>query len=142
MLYIIDWITCCCYMMLRKIHCTKTGAETSAVANTCVITGLWLIIITDLILWITYPSILQRIYSKSNVYSLSMITIAIGLIYFRYYYLRKDAILLMEKHFNEKGPRNVWILFFINFFVLIGSIVGCIIMGLYIKSQGIIFGGW
>ena len=69
MLYIIDWITCCCYMMLRKIHCTKTGAETSAVANTCVITGLWLIIITDLILWITYPSILQRIYSKSQTCS-------------------------------------------------------------------------
>ena len=141
-MYILDWITCCCYMMLRKIHYTKTGAETSAVANTCVIAGLWFITITNMFLWIISPTTLQWIYHKSNVYSITMMAIALAFIYLRYYYLRKNAISLMAKHFNEKGPHNGLILFFVNFSILIGSITGCIIMGLYIKSQGIVFGGW
>ena len=96
-MYILDWITCCCYMMLRKIHYTKTGAETSAVANTCVIAGLWFITITNMFLWIISPTTLQWIYHKSNVYSITMMAIALAFIYLRYYYLRKNAISLMAK---------------------------------------------
>ena len=40
MIYILDWITCCCYMALRRIKYSETGAETTAVANTSLIVGL------------------------------------------------------------------------------------------------------
>lgn len=30
-MYIIDWITCCCYMMLRKFHYERWDAKYTAI---------------------------------------------------------------------------------------------------------------
>ena len=140
MMYMIDWITCCCYMMLRKFHYADWDAESSAIVNSGVVVGIWLIIISNLFLLSFSPDSLQRIYDYGKIYYVGAFAIAICGVSLRYYYLRKDAIPLMEAVFKSKGWDKGWLLFVVSAVILVGSIVIGFFVAQYVKSQGIVFG--
>ena len=140
MMYMIDWITCCCYMMLRKFHYADWDAKYTAILNSSVVCGVLFIAVVDMILLIVSPERLQYLYDYPRTRYLLFGFIILFLLIIRYYYLRKDAIPLMKKRFKEKGPHNVWKLLVINAVILVGSIVIVFFVAQYVKSQGIVFG--
>ena len=140
MMYIIDWITCCCYMMLRKFHYADWDAKYTAILNSSVVCGFLFIAVVDMILLIVSPERLQYLYDYPRTRYLLFGFIILFLLFIRYYYLRKDAIPLMEKRFKEKGPHNVWILLVINAIIWLGSFGILFVVAQYVKSQGIVFG--
>lgn len=139
MIYILDWITCCCYMALRRIKYSETGAETTAVANTSLIVGLLLISAFDIILFLVSPELLQKLYHYGKLYYVATLILSICLIYSRYYLLRKDAISIMEERFKKKKLTNVWILNIIEWSILIFAFYLCYCTTDFIQSRGIVF---
>ena len=135
----IDWITCCCYMMLRKFHYADWDAKYTAILNSSVVCG-FLFIAVDLILLIVSPERLQYLYHYPRTRYLLSGFIILFLLIIRYYYLRKDAIPLMEAVFKSKGWDKGWLLFVANAVILVGSIVIGFFVAQYVKSQGIVFG--
>ena len=106
MMYMIDWITCCCYMMLRKFHYADWDAKYTAILNSSVVCGVLFIAVVDMILLIVSPERLQYLYDYPRTRYLLSDFIILFLLFIRYYYLRKDAIPLMKKRFKEKGPHK------------------------------------
>lgn len=139
MIYILDWITCCCYMALRWIKYSETGAETTAVANTSLIVGLLLISAFDIILFLVSPELLQKLYHYGKLYYVATLFFSICLIYSRYYLLRKDAISIMEERFKKKKLTNVWILNIIEWSILLFAFYLCYCTTDFIQSRGIVF---
>ena len=96
MMYMIDWITCCCYMMLRKFHYADWDAKYTAILNSSVVCGFLFIAVVDMILLIVSPERLQYLYDYPRTRYVLSDFIILFLLIIRYYYLRKDAIPLME----------------------------------------------
>lgn len=140
MMYILDWITCNCYMMLRKIHYADWDAKTSAIVNSGVIVGIFLIILNDLLMLTFFPRMLQTIYSYGKYYYISMIALAICGVFSRYYYFRKDAISLMSETFKGKRWNRGCFLFVVDICILIGSFALLFFVVQHVKSKGVIFG--
>ena len=140
MMYMIDWITCCCYMMLRKFHYADWDAKYTAILNSSVVCGFLFIAVVDMILLIVSPERLQYLYDYPRTRYLLSGFIILFLLIIRYYYLRKDAIPLMEAVFKSKGWDKGWLLFVANAVILVGSIVIGFFVAQYVKSQGIVFG--
>ena len=138
-MYIIDWITCCCYMLLRKCHYSEWDAKFTAILNSSVVLGFLLVAINDIVLQLTFPGLLFKLYHYGKVYWFLMHTIAMVFIALRYYCLCKDAIPLQVAHLKENGPHNGWILLPITASILIGSIAIGFFVSQYTKSQGIVF---
>ena len=140
MMYIIDWITCCCYMMLRKFHYADWDAKYTAILNSSVVCGFLFIAVVDIVLLFAFPNELQCLYNYPKIRYVLSLFIVLSLLNLRYYFLSKDAIPLMKKRFKEKGPHNVWKLLVINAIIWLGSFGILFAIAQYVKSQGIVFG--
>ena len=140
MMYMIDWITCCCYMMLRKFHYADWDAKYTAILNSSVVCGFLFIAVVDIVLLFAFPNELQCLYNYPKIRYVLSLFIVLSLLNLRYYFLRKDAIPLMKKRFKEKGPHNVWKLLVINAIIWLGSFGILFSIAQYVKSQGIVFG--
>ena len=140
MMYIIDWITCCCYMMLRKFHYADWDAKYTAILNSSVVCGFLFIAVVDIVLLFAFPNELQCLYNYPKIRCVLSLFIVLSLLNLRYYFLSKDAIPLMKKRFKEKGPHNVWKLLVINAIIWLGSFGILFVVAQYVKSQGIVFG--
>ena len=140
MMYIIDWITCCCYMMLRKFHYADWDAKYTAILNSSVVCGFLFIAVVDIVLLFAFPNELQCLYNYPKIRYVLSLFIVLSLLNLRYYFLSKDAIPLMKKRFKEKGPHNVWKLLVINAIIWLGSFGIVFFVAQYVKSQGIVFG--
>ena len=140
MMYMIDWITCCCYMMLRKFHYADWDAKYTAILNSSVVCGFLFIAVVDIVLLFAFPNELQCLYNYPKIRYVLSLFIVLSLLNLRYYFLSKDAIPLMKKRFKEKGPHNVWKLLVINAIIWLGSFGIVFFVAQYVKSQGIVFG--
>ena len=140
MMYMIDWITCCCYMMLRKFHYADWDAKYTAILNSSIVCGFLFIAVVDIVLLFAFPNELQCLYNYPKIRYVLSLFIVLSLLNLRYYFLSKDAIPLMEKRFKEKGPHNVWKLLVINAIIWLGSFGILFAIAQYVKSQGIVFG--
>ena len=140
MMYMIDWITCCCYMMLRKFHYADWDAKYTAILNSSVVCGVLFIAVVDIVLLFAFPNELQCLYNYPKIRYVLSLFIVLSLLNLRYYFLSKDAIPLMKKRFKEKGPHNVWKLLVINAIIWLGSFGILFAIAQYVKSQGIVFG--
>ena len=140
MMYMIDWITCCCYMMLRKFHYADWDAKYTAILNSSVVCGFLFIAVVDIVLLFAFPNELQCLYNYPKIRYVLSLFIVLSLLNLRYYFLSKDAIPLMKKRFKEKGPHNVWKLLVINAIIWLGSFGILFAIAQYVKSQGIVFG--
>ncbi len=140
MMYMIDWITCCCYMMLRKFHYADWDAKYTAILNSSVVCGFLFIAVVDIVLLFAFPNELQCLYNYPKIRYVLSLFIVLSLLNLRYYFLSKDAIPLMKKRFKEKGPHNVWKLLVINAIIWLGSFGILFVVAQYVKSQGIVFG--
>ena len=136
----IDWITCCCYMMLRKFHYADWDAKYTAILNSSVVCGFLFIAVVDIVLLFAFPNELQCLYNYPKIRYVLSLFIVLSLLNLRYYFLSKDAIPLMKKRFKEKGPHNVWKLLVINAIIWLGSFGIGFFVAQYVKSQGIVFG--
>ncbi len=139
-MYMIDWITCCCYMMLRKFHYADWDAKYTAILNSSVVCGFLFIAVVDMILLIVSPERLQYLYDYPRTRYVLSDFIILFLLFIRYYYLRKDAIPLMKAVFKSKGWDKGWLLFVANAVILVGSFGIVFFVAQYVKSQGIVFG--
>ena len=140
MMYMIDWITCCCYMMLRKFHYADWDAKYTAILNSSVVCGFLFIAVVDIVLLFAFPNELQCLYNYPKIRYVLSLFIVLSLLNLRYYFLSKDAIPLMKKRFKEKGLHNVWKLLVINAIIWLGSFGIGFFVAQYVKSQGIVFG--
>ena len=80
MMYIIDWITCCCYMALRKLKYSEWDAKYSAILNSSVIVGCLLIILIDAALMYVSPQLLQAIYNHGVMFYIAIMAISLGIL--------------------------------------------------------------
>ena len=139
-MFVIDWVTCCCYMMLRKFHYEDWNAKCTAVVNSFVVFGFLFIGFTDVVLFLYSPRYLQFLYDYGKIrYVLSLAIVATPL-FVRYYFFRKDAISLMEERIRNKGMNRGWLLFVLTAGILVASLAVSFIVAQYIKSQRIAFG--
>lgn len=140
MMYIIDWITCCCYMALRKLKYSEWDAKYSAILNSSVIVGCLLIILIDAALMYVSPQLLQAIYNHGVMFYIAIMAISLGILVLRYFRICKDCLKQFDDMMSEKKKLYIWIYILSPFVILVGVIAGCIIMGEYLKTQGIMFG--
>ena len=68
---LIDFVTCCCYMMLRKFHYADWDAKLTAVINTGVVLFLVTIAMIDILLIFISPFSLQYLYNYPKIRYLS-----------------------------------------------------------------------
>ena len=109
-MYFIDFISCCCYMMLRKFHYTEWDAKYTAVLNTSVIVGEFVYAIMDILLLFVSPELLQNLYKYPKTRILTSDIIILMLLLLRYYYYKKDLLHTMSRHFKESRINNGYIL--------------------------------
>lgn len=140
MFYVLDWITCCCYLILRRFNYPEWDAKFTAVLNSSVIVGCISIVFTDGCLVFTNFPMLQEMYNSGSLFYISVFGLSLFLLLLRYYYFSKDIISQIEKNITIKDKYCSWKLIISFIFILISSISGCVLMGEYIKSQGIVFG--
>lgn len=140
MMYVLDWITCCCYLALSKIRYIDWDIESSAIINSGVIVGIMLINLSNLILLSFSPITLQTLYNYGTIYYVSTIAIAMSFVSLRYYYFRKDALSSMENIFRERKLDRCWLLIAVDTSIIIFSFALLFFVAQYVKSKGIIFG--
>lgn len=139
-MYIIDWMTYCCYVVLRKLKYSEWNAKYTAILNSSVVVSCLFIIIIDTALLFISPQTLQTIYNNGAIFYLSVASVSLALLLLRYYCIYKGAIIQKEEKMAEMEKTNFWIYLISLFVILVGAIIGCIIMGEFIKSKGIVFG--
>lgn len=140
MMYIIDVITCYCYMMLRKFHYAEWNAKNTAIINSSVVLFFIFTASFDILLLFVSPDKLQALYSYPKTRYVLTIEIFMIILDCRYYLFKKDAIYVMEGKINRNGQNNGWLLFIITSSILIGSIIIGFLVAQYVKAQGITFG--
>ncbi len=140
MMHLIDLLTCCCYMMLRKIHYAEWDAKYTAVLNSSVVIDFIINSLLDIFFLIVSPNILQYIYYFPKTrYLLSGFIILILLI-LRYYFLQKNKLDIMDKYYKGTSMDKGYLLFIITVCTLICSFAVLFFIAQYVKSKGIIFG--
>lgn len=139
-MYMVDLITCYCYMMLRKFHYAEWNAKNTAIINSSVVLFFIFTALLDILLLFVSPDKLQILYGYPNTRYVLTILIFMIILDSRYYLFRKDAIYLMQEKINRSGQNNGWLLFIITSSILIGSIIIGFLVAQYVKSKGITFG--
>ena len=140
MMHLIDLLTCCCYMMLRKIHYAEWDAKYTAVLNSSVVIDFIINSLLDIFFLIVSPNILQYIYYFPKTrYLLSGFIILILLI-LRYYFLQKNKLDIMDKYYKGTSMDKGYLLFIITVCTLVCSFAVLFFIAQYVKSKGIIFG--
>ncbi len=139
-MYMVDLITCYCYMMLRKFHYAEWNAKNTAIINSSVVLFFIFTALLDILLLFVSPDKLQILYDYPNTRYVLTILIFMIILDSRYYLFRKDAIYLMQEKINRSGQNNGWLLFIITSSILIGSIIIGFLVAQYVKSKGITFG--
>ena len=139
-MFIIDFITCCCYMMLRKFHYAEWNAKNTAIINSSVVLFFIFTASFDIFLLFVSPDILQILYLYPKTRYVLTILFFMILLDCRYYLFKKDAIYLMEGKMNRNVKNNGWLLFIMTSSILIGSIIVGFLVSQYIKSLGITIG--
>lgn len=139
-MFIIDFITCCCYMMLRKFRYAEWNAKNTAIINSSVVLFFIFTASLDIILLFVSPDILQILYLYPKTRYVLTILFFMILLDCRYYLFKKDAIYLMEGKMNRNVKNNGWLLFIMTSSILIGSIIVGFLVSQYIKSLGITIG--
>ena len=138
-MYMVDLITCYCYMMLRKFRYAEWNAKNTAIINSSVVLFFIFTALLDILLLFVSPDKLQILYGYPNTRYVLTILIFMIILDSRYYLFRKDAIYLMQEKINRSGQNNGWLLFIITSSILIGSIIIGFIVAQYVKAQGITF---
>lgn len=140
MMHLIDLLTCCCYMMLRKIHYAEWDAKYTAVLNSSVVIDFIINSLLDIFFLIVSPNILQYIcYFPKTRYLLSGFIILILLI-LRYYFLQKNKLDIMDKYYKGTSMDKGYLLFIITACTLVCSFAVLFFVAQYVKSKGIVFG--
>ena len=140
MMHLIDLLTCCCYMMLRKIHYAEWDAKYTAVLNSSVVIDFIINSLLDIFFLIVSPNILQYIYYFPKTrYLLSGFIILILLI-LRYYFLQKNKLDIMDKYYKGTSMDKGYLLFIITACTLVCSFAVLFFVAQYVKSKGIVFG--
>ena len=139
-MYMVDLITCYCYMMLRKFRYAEWNAKNTVIINSSVVLFFIFTASLDILLLFVSPDKLQILYGYPKTRYVLTILFFMIILDCRYYLLKKDAIYLMEEKKNRSGQNNGWLLFIITSSILIGSIIIGFLVAQYVKSQGIIFG--
>ena len=139
-MYMVDLITCYCYMMLRKFHYAEWNAKNTAIINSSVVLFFIFTASLDFFLLLVSPDILQILYLYPKTRYVLTILFFMILLDCRYYLFKKDAIYLMEGKMNRNIKNNGWLLFIMTSSILIGSIIVGFLISQYIKSLGIIIG--
>ena len=140
MMHLIDLLTCCCYMMLRKIHYAEWDAKYTAVLNSSVVIDFIINSLLDIFFLIVSPNILQYIYYFPKTrYLLSGFIILILLI-LRYYFLQKNKLDIMDKYYKGTSMDKGYLLFIITVCTLVCSFALLFFVVQYVKSKGIVFG--
>lgn len=140
MMHLIDLLTCCCYMMLRKIHYAEWDAKYTAVLNSSVVIDFIINSLLDIFFLIVSPNILQYIYYFPKTrYLLSGFIILILLI-LRYYFLQNNKLDIMDKYYKGTSMDKGYLLFIITVCTLVCSFAVLFFVAQYVKSKGIVFG--
>lgn len=139
-MYIIDFITCCCYMVLRKFHYADWDAKFTAVLNTSVVVGMFVYSIIDIVLILISPTTLQFFYNYPKIRIIISDIIVLMFLLFRYYYCKKDILYLMSNSFRYTRIDNRYFLTLVTVVILVGSFVIPFFIVQYVKKQGIVFG--
>ena len=139
-MYMVDLITCYCYMMLRKFRYAEWNAKNTAIINSSVVLFFIFTALLDILLLFVSPDKLQALYSYPKTRYVLTILFFMIILDSRYYLLKKDAIYVMEGKINRNGQNNGWLFFIITSSILIGSIIIGFIVAQYVKAQGITFG--
>ena len=140
MMHLIDLLTCCCYMMLRKILYAEWDAKYTAVLNSSVVIDFIINSLLDIFFLIVSPKILQSIcYFPKTRYLLSGFIILILLI-IRYYFFQKNKLVIMDKHYKGTSMDKGYLLFIITVCTLVCSFALLFFVVQYVKSKGIVFG--
>lgn len=135
---LIDFVTCCCYMMLRKFHYADWDAKLTAVINSGAILFLVTVAIVDILLINISSSCLQFLYSCTKIRYVSTNAILLSLSFYRYYFWRKDILLSISNNFRNSRLDNGYILALITVTILVGAFAVLYFVVQYIKSQGIV----
>ena len=138
MMYILDWITCCCYMALSKLRYIDWDPESSAIVNSGVIVGCFVMAGVNLVLLYFSPHMLQTFYGYGNFFSVFIFGLAQSALFLRYYYFRKDAISIMQRIFIQKNWDKLWFLIIMDIFTLFGSFAILFFVVQYVKWRGIV----
>lgn len=139
-MHLIDLLTCCCYMMLRKILYAEWDAKYTAVLNSSVVIDFIINSLLDIFFLIVSPNILQYIYYFPKTrYLLSGFIILILLI-LRYYFLQNNKLDIMDKYYKGTSMDKGYLLFIITVCTLVCSFAVLFFVAQYVKSKGIVFG--
>ena len=99
-MFLVDSITCYCYMMLRKLHYAKWDAKNTAVINSSVVLNCVLNTFLD-IFFFSYRLSYYKVYiisPKQDMYCLYFSVLVF--LDCRYYIFHKDAICLIGGKFH------------------------------------------
>ena len=124
-MFLVDSITCYCYMMLRKLHYAKWDAKNTAVINSSVVLNCVLNTFLDIFLFFVSSELLQSLYNFPKTRYVLSIFFCMVFLDCRYYIFHKDAIIIKSK----------WLLFIITPSILVGSIAINFLVTQYIGSQ-------
>ena len=138
-MYMVDLITCYCYMMLRKFRYAEWNAKNTAIINSSVVLFFIFTASLDILLLFVSPDKLQALYSYPKTRYVLTILFFMIILDCRYYLIKKDAIYVMEGKINRNGQNNGWLFFIITSSILIGSIIIGFLVAQYVKAQGITF---
>lgn len=137
-MYIIDFVCCSCYMMLRKFHYADWDAKYTAVLNTSVVVGMLVYAMMDILLLLAFPGLLQDIYNYPKVRIVISDIVVLMLLILRYYFCKINILHAMSRHFKKSRINNGYILTLITVAFLIGAFFIPFFIFQYIKAQGII----
>lgn len=137
---LIDFVTCCCYMLLRKFHYSDWDAKYTAILNSSVILDFYFNASLDIVLLLSSTKTLQYIYSYPKMrYVLSGI-ITLVILVIRYYFYEKEFLSVVENNISRNLIDNKWILLAITASALISSFIVLLCVTQFVISQGIVFG--
>ena len=135
-MFLVDSITCYCYMMLRKLHYAKWDAKNTAVINSSVVLNCVLNTFLDIFLFFVSSELLQSLYNFPKTRYVLSIFFCMVFLDCRYYIFHKDAICLIGGKINPSIIKSKWLLFIITPSILVGSIAINFLVTQYIGSQG------
>lgn len=99
-MFLVDSITCYCYMMLRKLHYAKWDAKNTAVINSSVVLNCVLNTFLDIFLFFVSSDLLQSLYNFPKTRYVLSIFFCMVFLDCRYYIFHKDAICLIGGKIN------------------------------------------
>ena len=89
-MYMVDLITCYCYMMLRKFRYAEWNAKNTAIINSSVVLFFIFTASLDILLLFVSPDKLQILYDYPNTRYVLTILIFMIILGSRYYLFKKD----------------------------------------------------